>query len=68
MDSKEILAQKWDKTLANVLVKSGLGLTIGIGLSFILFRRQVWPVALSTGFGTGMAYQEALVAFDIRKQ
>ncbi|KAJ3315421.1 hypothetical protein HDV04_002963 [Boothiomyces sp. JEL0838] len=50
---------KWDKTIANFLVKTSLGLTIGIGMSFVLFKRRTWPIALTTGFGAGMAYSES---------
>jgi Domain of unknown function (DUF543) len=58
MQDKELLARKYDKCLSNLLLKSGTGFTIGIGLSFLLFRRSAWPIALTTGFGAGMAYAE----------
>ncbi|EGF82887.1 hypothetical protein BATDEDRAFT_86381 [Batrachochytrium dendrobatidis JAM81] len=56
--SEELLARKWDKCLSNFVIKSGLGLTVGVSLSFLLFRRRGWPIGLATGFGAGMAYSQ----------
>ncbi|CAG2214257.1 MINOS1 [Mytilus edulis] len=40
----------------NIESTSPSGLGVGIVLSFILFKRKTWPVALGTGFGLGMGY------------
>ncbi|KAH6564507.1 hypothetical protein BASA50_001478 [Batrachochytrium salamandrivorans] len=58
LPSEELLARKWDKCLSNFAIKSGVGLTVGIGLSFLLFKRRGWPIGLATGFGAGMAYSQ----------
>ena len=67
MGTSEILAQKWDKTLESFIVKSGMGLGIGLAASLLLFRRRAWPIAGSLGFAWGIAYEESKQAFDIFK-
>ncbi|KAI8818286.1 uncharacterized protein EV422DRAFT_602206 [Fimicolochytrium jonesii] len=54
----------YDRCLANASVKAGLGLGIGIGLSFLFFKRRGWPIALSTGFGLGVAYEQCARTFS----
>ncbi|KLT45100.1 DUF543-domain-containing protein [Cutaneotrichosporon oleaginosum] len=54
--SEDIIARKFDNCLADLLVNAGIGFGAGIVASVILFRRRGWPVALSTGFGAGVAY------------
>ncbi|KAI8922711.1 hypothetical protein BC831DRAFT_474797 [Entophlyctis helioformis] len=61
--SEELLARKWDKCVANFAIKTGAGLTVGIGLSFLFFKRRGWPIGLSTGFGAGIAYSECSQSF-----
>lgn len=41
--------------MADLVVKTGVGLSVGVALSVILFKRRTWPVALATGFGMGQA-------------
>ncbi|KAJ3379985.1 hypothetical protein HDU92_006255 [Lobulomyces angularis] len=60
ISSEEILNRKYDKCISDTVIKAGLGLSFGIGLSFLFFKRKAWPVALSVGFGTGMAYDACL--------
>ncbi|KAI9343066.1 hypothetical protein DFJ73DRAFT_842107 [Zopfochytrium polystomum] len=62
--SQEILARKWDRCVSNTLIASGVGLSVGIGLSFLFFRRRFWPIALSTGFGLGVAYDDCSKSFN----
>ncbi|KAL1413125.1 hypothetical protein Q8F55_000874 [Vanrija albida] len=50
--SEDQIARK----LADLLVNAGVGFGVGVVASVILFRRRGWPVALSTGFGAGVAY------------
>ncbi|CAO3695049.1 unnamed protein product [Rhizopus stolonifer] len=38
--SEEILAQKWDCTISNFVVKTGLGISIGIVASALLFKSK----------------------------
>ncbi|KAJ3040281.1 hypothetical protein HK097_002594 [Rhizophlyctis rosea] len=64
LSSEEILSRKWDKCLANHAIKGAVGLSVGIGLSFLFFRRRAWPIGLSTGFGLGMAYDECTKSFS----
>ncbi|KAG1769792.1 hypothetical protein EDD22DRAFT_136418 [Suillus occidentalis] len=56
--SENIVSQKYDRCLADFLVKAGVGFSVGVVASVILFRRRTWPIALSTGFGMGAAYAD----------
>ena len=47
------------RNLSNALVKLGIGASIGVGVSLLLYkRRPTWPIAAGAGFGLGMAYAE----------
>ncbi|CAO3695046.1 unnamed protein product [Rhizopus stolonifer] len=61
--SEEILAQKWDCTISNFVVKTGLGISIGIVASALLFKKRSWPIALTTGWSFGDAYADAQRTF-----
>ncbi|OWZ62005.1 hypothetical protein AYX15_05834 [Cryptococcus neoformans] len=50
------LPRQFDNCVADLLVNAGLGFGVGVVASVLLFRRRGWPVALSTGFGAGVAY------------
>ncbi|KAI1890775.1 hypothetical protein AGOR_G00157090 [Albula goreensis] len=50
------LGRKWDRCLANSVVKLGVGLAIGAVLSATIFKRRIWPVAFGSGVGLGNAY------------
>ncbi|BEJ12221.1 hypothetical protein CspHIS471_0206810 [Cutaneotrichosporon sp. HIS471] len=54
--SEDIIARKFDNCLADLLVNAGIGFGVGVVASVLIFRRRGWPVALSTGFGAGVAY------------
>jgi len=62
--SENIVAQKYDRCLADLLVKSGVGFSAGVIASVILFRRRAWPIALGTGFGMGAAYADCDRSFN----
>ncbi|KAH8112872.1 hypothetical protein DFH11DRAFT_1604355 [Phellopilus nigrolimitatus] len=62
--SENIVAQKYDRCLADLLVKAGVGFSVGVVASVILFRRRTWPIALSTGFGVGAAYADCDRSFN----
>ncbi|KAF8478824.1 hypothetical protein JB92DRAFT_2768220 [Gautieria morchelliformis] len=62
--SENIVAQKYDRCLADLIVKAGLGFGVGVVASVILFRRRTWPVSLSTGFGLGAAYADCDRSFN----
>ncbi|KAI0752596.1 hypothetical protein C8Q80DRAFT_1147181 [Daedaleopsis nitida] len=62
--SENIVAQKYDRCLADLVVKSGVGFSVGVIASVILFRRRAWPVALGSGFGAGMAYADCDRSFN----
>ncbi|KAG5652659.1 hypothetical protein H0H81_004215 [Sphagnurus paluster] len=62
--SEDILGQKYDRCLADLLVKTGVGFSAGVVASVILFRRRTWPIALSTGFGAGAAYADCDRSFN----
>ncbi|KAJ1845565.1 Mitochondrial inner membrane organizing system component, partial [Coemansia sp. RSA 486] len=54
----------FDQATANLLVKTGLGLSIGVVASALLFKRRMWPVTFFTGAGVGAAYADAQRIFD----
>ncbi|CAO3670295.1 unnamed protein product [Rhizopus microsporus] len=56
--SEEILSQKWDCAISNFVVKTGLGLSVGI-VALHYYSRRTWPIAISTGWGFGVAYADA---------
>jgi len=62
--SENIVSQKYDRCLADLVVKAGVGFSAGIVLSVILFRRRAWPVGLTTGFGLGAAYADCDRSFN----
>ncbi|KAG1789145.1 uncharacterized protein HD556DRAFT_1447208 [Suillus plorans] len=62
--SENIVSQKYDRCLADLLVKAGVGFSVGVVASVILFRRRTWPIALSTGFGIGAAYADCDRSFN----
>ncbi|KAF9531065.1 hypothetical protein CPB83DRAFT_849261 [Crepidotus variabilis] len=64
VSSEDALGQKYDRCLADLLVKSGVGFGAGVVASVILFRRKTWPIALSTGFGAGAAYADCDRSFN----
>ncbi|SAL97791.1 hypothetical protein [Absidia glauca] len=57
--SEELLSNKWDRVISNFVVKTGLGLSVGIVASALLFKKRTWPIAISTGWGFGVAYADA---------
>jgi len=62
--SENIVAEKYDRCLADFVVKAGVGFGVGVVASVILFRRRTWPIALSTGFGMGAAYSDCDRSFN----
>ncbi|KAG2108364.1 uncharacterized protein F5147DRAFT_694657 [Suillus discolor] len=62
--SENIVSQKYDRCLADLLVKAGVGFSVGVVASVIIFRRRTWPIALSTGFGIGAAYADCDRSFN----
>jgi MICOS complex subunit MIC10 len=66
MQSNEIIKHKYDKTLASILTTSTISLGVGLTCSLLLFKKKIWPVALTTGFGFGLEYERARATFDIK--
>ncbi|KAI5853755.1 hypothetical protein BZA05DRAFT_394598 [Tricharina praecox] len=56
--SEDLLSEKWDKCLSNLVVKSALGAGFGIIFSILLFKRRAWPVSFGLGIGAGRSYAE----------
>ncbi|KAJ2805736.1 Mitochondrial inner membrane organizing system component [Coemansia guatemalensis] len=54
----------FDQATANLIVKAGLGLSIGVVASALFFKRRMWPVTFFTGAGVGAAYADAQRMFD----
>ncbi|CAG0918465.1 unnamed protein product [Notodromas monacha] len=54
--SEEQVSQKYDKCLADAVVKFGGGLAVGMVFSVVLFKRRMWPAIFGAGLGTGIAY------------
>ncbi|THH32818.1 hypothetical protein EUX98_g1370 [Antrodiella citrinella] len=62
--SENIVSQKYDRCMADLVVKAGVGFGVGVVASVILFRRRAWPIALSAGFGGGAAYADCDRSFN----
>ncbi|CCC68992.1 hypothetical protein NCAS_0B09080 [Naumovozyma castellii] len=60
---RSILNDKWDVVLSNMLVKVGLGFSVGVVASVIFFKRRTFPVWLGIGFGVGRGYAEGDAIF-----
>ncbi|KAJ7481210.1 hypothetical protein B0H11DRAFT_2233111 [Mycena galericulata] len=58
--SEDILGQKYDRCLADFLVKAG----VGFGAGVVLSCGRTWPIALSTGFGAGISYADCDRSFN----
>ncbi|KAG0256421.1 hypothetical protein DFQ27_005750 [Actinomortierella ambigua] len=62
--SEDILSTKWDECISNVIVKSGIGLSVGIISSALLFKKRSWPISVSTGLGLGYALSQCEKNFN----
>ncbi|KAF8336871.1 DUF543-domain-containing protein [Cantharellus anzutake] len=62
--SEHGVVQKYDRCLADLIVKSGIGFGVGVVASVIFFRRRAWPIALTTGFGAGISYADCDRSFN----
>ncbi|KZT43271.1 DUF543-domain-containing protein [Sistotremastrum suecicum HHB10207 ss-3] len=65
--SDSIVGQKYDRCLADLILKAGVGFGVGVVASVILFRRRTWPISLSTGFGIGAAYADCDRSFNLAR-
>ncbi|XP_042892053.1 MICOS complex subunit Mic10-like [Penaeus japonicus] len=62
--SEDILGEKWDRCVADTLIKIGGGLTLGVVFSAIVFKRRQWPVIFGLGSGFGMGYANCQHEFN----
>ncbi|PWN39437.1 DUF543-domain-containing protein [Ceraceosorus guamensis] len=62
--SEDIISQKTDLCLSNAILKTGIGFSVGVVASVILFRRRAFPVWLGTGFGAGQGYTDCQRSFS----
>ncbi|XP_030078440.1 MICOS complex subunit MIC10 [Microcaecilia unicolor] len=53
--SEQELGKKWDRCMADAVVKLGAGFGLGIVFSVLFFKRKTWPVTFGSGLGIGMA-------------
>jgi inner membrane organizing system protein 1 len=61
------IEEKWDHSVENLIRKSTLGFAVGLLPALILSRSAAGRAAIAmftTGFGTGVAYNEARYLFD----
>uniref|UniRef100_A0A023GBW0 MICOS complex subunit MIC10 n=1 Tax=Amblyomma triste TaxID=251400 RepID=A0A023GBW0_AMBTT len=62
--SEDVLGEKWDKCLADTLIKVGTGFGVGALFSLVLFKRRAWPVVFGIGSGFGMGYNNCQHSFN----
>ncbi|KAG9019364.1 hypothetical protein FRB90_003468 [Tulasnella sp. 427] len=56
--SEDVVGKQFDRCLADTIVKVGIGFSVGVVGSVLLFKRRQWPIMLSTGFGAGFAIND----------
>nr|VZH95582.1 unnamed protein product [Spirometra erinaceieuropaei] len=52
--SEDILGQRADRCISDLIIKTGAGISVGIIFSVLFAKRRSWPVIFGTGFGLGM--------------
>ncbi|XP_064460082.1 MICOS complex subunit Mic10-like [Ornithodoros turicata] len=62
--SEDVLGEKWDKCVADTLIKMGAGLGVGAVFSLLVFKRRAWPVIFGLGSGFGMGYNNCQHEFN----
>ncbi|KAL1428485.1 hypothetical protein MTO96_002859 [Rhipicephalus appendiculatus] len=62
--SEDVLGEKWDKCVADTLIKVGTGFGVGALFSLLLFKRRAWPVIFGIGSGFGMGYNNCQHTFN----
>ncbi|BHF58255.1 MICOS complex subunit MIC10 [Sparganum proliferum] len=51
--SEDILGQRADRCISDLIIKTGAGISVGIIFSVLFAKRRSWPVVFGTGFGLG---------------
>ncbi|KXS12545.1 DUF543-domain-containing protein, partial [Gonapodya prolifera JEL478] len=64
ISSEEEISRKYDRCLSNLFIKGGIGLSAGVVLSVVFFRKRTWPIPLSTGIGLGISFSECERQFN----
>ncbi|KAF2368776.1 Protein of unknown function DUF543 [Trinorchestia longiramus] len=62
--SEDVLGEKWDRCVADTLIKMGGGLGVGVVFSVLFFKRRRWPIIFGVGSGFGMGYANCQHLFD----
>ena len=56
--SEDLHPRLWERFLANSLIKTAYGLSLGGVFSIFIFRRRLWPVTFGAGIGVGHAISD----------
>lgn len=56
--TEDIHPRLWERFVANTLIKTGYGLSLGAIFSLFLLKRKAWPVVFGTGTGVGFALSD----------
>ncbi|EIN14622.1 DUF543-domain-containing protein [Punctularia strigosozonata HHB-11173 SS5] len=65
--SENAVSQKYDRCLADLVVKAGLGFSVGVVASVVFFRRRTLPIGIGLGWGLGAAYADCDRLFTPRE-
>ncbi|GAV03147.1 hypothetical protein RvY_13618 [Ramazzottius varieornatus] len=62
--SEDELGRKWDRCIADSMIKFAGGVGLGTLFSLLFFKRRAWPAILGAGMGIGMGYSNCQHSFQ----